>query len=449
MVARMSNRMFEAVAEAAGDKSPYRALLPGAPTLRGRAQRLVDTLRVAFRKWGQGLHFAEAGQAAEDLAQLYRLRAGIERLDAQGVRALVTAQERLRRTEVPGSYAELFSGEPLRDPRLFVANREVLATLVRAERAWQSQPDAGNAVLVLGTSGTGKSSTLGVARLKVGSRRVVIVRPAAEGEPSLVAALAHAIGTETSVEGLIQTLRGQRSAIVVDDLHHWFEPTTEGVVAFEEFLALVAATGSSTFWIAAMASEAFEVWNETVPLSQAFASIPHLRPVGARELEAVVTSRHDLSGLELEFPRTLGSRLAKRILSRSARASFVRHLAADANGNLRRSMALWLAHARPSGDRIVLVPVHAFGWELPFIRPMKPAVKATLAMLVRHGALREATLARCMGASEDEARQTVRFLVAAGLVERGAVAGQYAIRMSLRDDLVFALIDEGLLGGGD
>ena len=447
-VTRLSNRMFVALAEAAaGQRSRVADATTRRGSLRVRARRWLGRARTLLRKWGMGLHFAEAGQAAEDLAHLYRLRAGLEHLDAHGIRALVTEQRNARRGVVPESYARWFTVDPVQDPRLYVANRDVLSTLVQAERAWQADADTGNAILVLGSSGMGKSSTLSVARLKVTNRRVIMLRGAGAGERSIMTALAQLLGTEDSERALSETLRGQRSAILIDDLHHWFAPTTAGVEQFEAFLRLIATTAESTFWIACMACESYEVWNQTIPLQQAFAALPRLRPPDAHELETVMCARHELSGLDLEFPRTLSVRVTERLLRRSPRTTFARALAKESHGSLRRAMELWLAHARTEDETITLRPLHTFGWDASFIRPLPPAVKATLALVVRHGFLDAPTIARCLGATDDDVEQTVRFLVAAGLVNRGD--SRSPIYASLRDDLVFALREDGLLAGGE
>lgn len=447
-VARMSNRMLEAVIEAAGGAARVSTQSSQTDRLWGRARHALEAVLIRWRRLARGLHLAEAGQAAEDLAQLYRLRAGLHRLDAQAIRGLIAEQERLRQTDLVDSYAALFSGEPLRDPRLFVANADVLDALLAAERAWQAKPEQGNSVLVVGPSGSGRSSMVGIARLRVSSRRVVVVRPAVEGDASVFAAVAHALGTEASTASLTRILQSQRSVIILDDLHAWFSPTPAGVDELEGFLALIAATQASTFWVASMPSEAFEVWSETVPLEHAFAAIPHLRPVGHRDMEAVVAARHALSGMELSFPSTLAARLAQRFLHRSARASFVRHLAAASNGNLRRAMELWRVHARMAGDTIALQPIHTLGWGFAFLRQMTPQLKATLAALVCHGALDESVLSRCIGADERDMRQTLRFLVASGLVHRLPACGRFTVRPSVQDDLIHALAKDGVIAGG-
>jgi hypothetical protein len=180
-------------------------------------------------------------------------------------------------------------------------------------------------------------------------------------------------------------------------------------------------------------------------LTQAFASIPRLQPLPARELQTVLSTRHNLSGLKVVFPSTFWTRLAKRLFRRSSQATFIRSLAAVGHGNLRRAMQLWLAHADVEGHVVTLRPIHGFAWGLPFARQLPPAVKALLATLLRHGAVAESVLAHWVGMSRKDTHQLLRFLVASGLVEFVSTCDRYAVRVAAQDDLTSALASDGIL----
>jgi hypothetical protein len=293
---------------------------------------------------------------------------------------------------------------------------------------------------------------LAVARLKLEARRVLVVGRE-PGDASIVEALSHVLTTEASVEALERALLHQRSAILVDDLQDWFAPTAAGIAALDDFLRLITATQPTTFWIAGMRTEAFEAWDGTVGLGHAFAAVLQLQPITAEDLDAVLTARQRLSGYDVVFPTTLGSRIAERLLGRSARASFVRSLAAASGGNPRAALQLWSAHAREDeaadGRGIVLRPVHSFGWGLPFVRQLDSTVKAALSSLVRFGALSQPALQDAVGTGTEEARQVVRFLLAARLAERDPTGDRISIPVALRDDLVAALAEEGVVAGGE
>jgi hypothetical protein len=449
-VARMSNRIFEAILARSSEIDPSSGSAPG--------ERLWSRLRDAVRRTADRLErrlvgsiVAETGHDASELAHLYRVQAGIERLDAAAIRALIDRQAELRAACAGETYASWFSPEPVRDPRLFVVHRSALEDVVAAEGVWHRQPELGNAVLVVGASGSGKSSVLGLARLKVAARRVVVLRSAAETTGSIVDALADTLGTEPTPDAVRGALRHQRSVIMIDDLQEWLPPTPEGVQALASFVGLVGATQTSTFWIASMGAEAYEVWTAASDLGRAFAATPHLRAMEAPELERALLARQQLSGAAVAFPATLGARVAARLLNRSPQRSFFRALAAASHGSIRRALALWLAHAYPgpeASDRIEMRPIRALGWNLAFVRLLDPAERAGLGAVARHGSLSAAVLRRCLGGPPDHARHVVRFLLSAGLVEPVGSGDAIAVRKSIRDDVVRALADEGIVAGG-
>jgi hypothetical protein len=392
------------------------------------------------------LRAGEVGQAAEDLALRYRLRVGQQRLDAHAIRSFLEDQRALRRTRISGLPGSLFTTDPLRDPRLFVANREALTTIVRAERTWQAQPAAGNAVLVVGGSGTGKSSTIGIAQLKLATRRVITVRHQGEqdGEgASLRAALARALGV-TDDDAIVQaSLRSAPTTVVIDDLQQFFPPSDEGLRALEAFVELVVGSQAHTFWLLAMADESLAMWQGLVPLDDAFPCRVQLQAPDPAQLREILEARRELGGQRCEYPAPpwLG-----KLLRRSPQYAYVRRLAAASGGSLRRALALWRAHAEPEGELLRLRPLASLSWRLPFVQQLREEAQAILALLVRHVRLPQSAIAPALGLGEADVEVHLRFLVASGLVE--LAAGQYAITELVLDDVVLALREAGAIGGG-
>lgn len=446
-VAQMSSRLFQSLATATGSAVErsvgQHPLTQAAQWLRRGADWVTDRMRHLVELVRAG----ETGQSADELALRYHLRTGGKRVDAQVIRTYLEDQTRIRAAAIEGLYASLFTAEPLRDPRLFVAHRDALNGVIKAARTWQADHRAGNGALVLGGSGSGKSSTLGIAQLKLGARRVLAIRRRGLEAQSLLDALSRALGCELRLEAVLRALRSQRSVVVLDDVHHWLPPHREGLVELHHLTRLMMATQDSTFFLVSMSAEAFEMWSRVVPLDQSFATVVRLQPVGATTLDAVIAARHELSGMELEFPTTLRARVAQRLLGRSIRTSFIRGLVASAGGNLRRALALWLAHANSHDVRVSLRPLQAFGWSLPFLQQLGPAALAVLAVLVRHGAQTEDALARFVGKSVDEIAHLTRFLVASGLVVREQGTPEVALTGRFVDDITRALAEHGILGG--
>jgi hypothetical protein len=454
-------RLIEAVSGMAEQLSDLVTATAGGE--HGHATARVDRLtRLRLRLWRSGaralslargllraLRAGEVGQAAEDLALRYRLRVGQQRLDAHAIRSFLDDQRTLRRTRLSGLPGSLFTTEPLRDPRLFVANREALTAIVRAERAWQAQPAAGNAVLVVGATGTGKSSTIGIAQLKLATRRVISVRPLGdqgqeEGEStSLRAAVARALGVADDDAIVQASLRSAPTTVVVDDIQQFFPPSDQGLAALEAFVALMVASQPHTFWLLTMAEESLAVWQGLVPLDDAFPCRVHLQGPDAAQLREILEARRELGGQRCEYPVP---RWLSKVSRRSPQDAYVRRLAVASGGSLRRALALWRAHADPDGELLRLRPLVTLSWRLPFVQQLREETQAILALLVRHTRLPRPDLALALGVAEDDVEVHLRFLVASGLVE--LAAGRYAITELVLDDVVLALREAGAIGGG-
>ncbi|MCX4246906.1 cation:proton antiporter [Paraliomyxa miuraensis] len=444
-VTGMAEQLSDLVtATAGGDHGKATTRVDRFTRLRLRAQRLRDQVVGGLRRLIRTLRTGEVGQAAEDLALRYRLRAGLQRLDALAIRSFLDDQRALRKTRLTGLPGSLFTVEPLRDPRLFVANRDALSTIVRAERAWQSQPSSGNAVLVIAPSGTGKSSTIGIAQLKLGTRRVVSVRSFESEGTTLRGALARALGVPDDDAAVLASLRAAPAAVVVDDLQQFFPPSAEGLAALESFIALVVASQEHTFWLLAMAEESMLAWQNLVPLDDAFPCRVHLQPIEPAQLTEILEARRELGGQRCEFPAPRG---LGKLLRRSPQETYVRRLAVASAGNLRRAMALFRAHAEPEGELLRLRTLASLSWRLPFVQQLREETQAILTLLVRHERLGRPVLAQALGASEEEIEVHLRFLLASGLVELSA--GTYGITELVVDDVVLSLRESGAVGGID
>ncbi|MCA9652255.1 MAG: cation:proton antiporter [Myxococcales bacterium] len=431
-------------ATAGGDHGTAAAQLGRFERLRVRARLWQRRSTEALRRLLHALQTGEVGQAAEDLALRYRLRAGLERFDAHAIRSFLGEQLTQRRGRLEGLHASLFSGEPLRDPRLFVANRDALGAIVRAERAWQSDPAHGNGALVVGPSGTGKSSTLGIAQLKLGTRRVVSVRPIAEGT-TLRSALAAALGVADEEDAVLHALRSSASIVVIDDLQRYFSPTADGLEQMEAFITRVVATRSHAFWLVATAEESLMAWQGLVALDEAFPCRVHLQPLDLPTLAAVIEARRELGGHRCVYPAPRGAWLAK-LMRRSPQDTYMRRLGAVAGGSLRRAMDLWRAHAELVDDALRLRPIVALSWRLPFVQQMRPEAQAILTLLVRHGDQPHVAIAAGLGMDDEAIEVHLRFLIATGLVEERL--GALGIKEFIKDDLVAALRETGSVGGG-
>ncbi len=440
-VDEMSQRLVEASrAVARGQRSNIETL----PTRQERVRSLAEEAVASVRRLSlRATRFLQGGTAA-DLAQRYRQRARSERLDAQSVRALLEEQRKRRTPGVEGIYASLFTSGPLRDPRLFALHRDQLRATVKAERAWQSDTRKGNGALVIGPVGSGKTSTLVIAQLKLSTRRVFTVRHAGAHGDTIWHALGRTFDVEPNPEALAKVMGNTRSVMLVDDLHTWFTPSREGIADFRRFLCFMAEQSEQTFWLASVAAESMEVLRALAPIESAFGSIVRLHRPSAEQLDAAIAARHELAGLGLELPRHWRADLRRRLLRRSERASYAQDIEAASAGNLRRALQLWLAHAGVQGETIMLEPIYAFAWGVPFISRLPNAVLVVLATLMRHGPSTVLSLGHASGLAKTDLVQAVRFAMASTLIRETERTGHYELDPSFADDIAVGLQDAGV-----
>lgn len=443
-VDEMSQRLVEAArAVARGQRSNVETL----PTTQERVRSVMREALTSLRGLsGRAMGLVEGG-AAGDLAERYRLRARGEKLDAQSVRALLDEQRKRRVPGVSGLYASLFTAGPLRDPRLFALHRDQLRATVKAERAWQSDTRKGNGALVIGPVGSGKTSTLVIAQLKLSTRRVFTVRHAGTQEDTIWHALGRSFDVEPKPEALAKVMGNTRSVMLVDDFHTWFAPDRQGIEDLRRFLCFMAERAEQTFWLASISAEAMEVLQALAPIESAFGSIVRLGRPSADDLDAAITARHDLAGLNLELPRHWRSDLRRRLRRRTERTSYAQDIASVSSGNLRRALQLWLAHASLRGETISLESLSGFTWSVPFIARLPVPVLAVLATLMRHGSGSVESLCRCSGLAKAELVQAVRFAAASTLVRETERTGHYELDPDFADDIAVGLQEAGVFRG--
>jgi len=386
------------------------------------------------------------GEAPQSLGRHYRLRSGAEQADAADIRAYLRDAAAAVDAQLPSMYRALFSTKPVRDPRLFVAYRGALQEVVRVERAWQQDATTGNGVLVVGASGSGKSSMVHVARLKLSTRRVIVVPNRSRVEESLLGYIARELSCAASPREIEQALSRGRTAIVIDDLHTWIELGPEGVAALDTLLSLVVATGGTTFWLAATAEEWLEGIKPLLPVAAAFAQVVRLRGVTEAILGDVIDSRQALTGLAIHYPAGWRARLVGRLMRRPPRETYLAQLTGATRGSLRQSIRTWLRAAAENPEvKGVDMGAVEMRWGLPFLSQLSATQVGVLALLTRFGMRRSADLGDALALPVEHVAREVRFLTAAGLVKENAP--WIEIPIAVRDDVAVALSQFGAVVG--
>ena len=380
--------------------------------------------------------------AVAGLNEDYRLRSGQTLLSASEIAAMVpTVSDHL-----PREYLALFAEQPIRDPRLFVANREALRCASRAEREW-IDGSLGNGMLVIGGPGTGKSSLLAVAQLKLTTRELLWLPAHQRG---LLAALASELRCPARESLVLRRLQDRKRVVIIDDIQRILTPGPEAASELEWLLGLIAATSTTCFWLVSIERELQRLVEPLINLRIAFATVVELAGHKVEELETALLARHRLSGKPLRYPplprlRGLLGRIPG-VPTRSRERHFFADLADASTGNLRMALREWCRVAVVAGDETALsAPGRNRG--LPFLRQLPVPALGVLVTLLRFGACRPAELSEALATPADQLHRWLHFLAITGLVARDE-QDSYQCPPRVRDRLARELAELQMFTGG-
>ena len=368
----------------------------------------------------------------------YRLRSGLSLPSAAAIAKLVEAESR---SELGSDYLALFHDRPIRDPRFFVANRNLLKTINRAERSWHQQRQA-NAALILGGPGTGKTSLLNVAALKLSTRHLIWLRDDRKG---VVAGLASELHCPVEFDAVLHRLRERPRAVVVDDLERRLPVDGRAVDELELLTRLIAETSDTCFWLVAAGRELHHLLAHHWPLRVGFSEIYELGDLDGEALAGLILARHRISSLELSFPLSRPRRAIAGLLGQPAgqQRRYFAGLAKTAKGNIRAALIEWCRTGLVVDETLVLEQA-ARARALPFVRQLPTTALAILALTTRFGPCSRSDIGAALVRDSGELERHLHFLVTAGLLEIDD-RNRFGCPASVRDVLVPELGDLDVL----
>jgi Kef-type K+ transport system membrane component KefB len=406
----LGDRLTRALHDATGTGDPTRWVSRRTDIARRQVGRELSRLRERGEElWGQLRERFSTVAAA--LTSDYLLRSGRSLPSATAIAKLVEADNAVR---VPADYAALFVDQAIRDPRFFVANREALRTIGRAERSWQQRRTA-NGVLIVGGPGSGKTSLLNVASLKLATRDLTWLL---DDRVGFIAALAGELHCPAELDEILRRLLDRPRVIVIDDLERRLPVGGQAIDELELLTQLIARTSSSCFWLVAVSRELQLLLARSWPLRVGFSDIVELGELDADELSAVILARHRISHLELSFPLSPARRLLAKLFGREVsgqQGRFFTGLARTAGGNLRAALSEWCRTGVVDGETLVLERgVRARN--MPFVRQLPNTALALLATILRFGPAARTSLATELLREGPELERWVHFLISAELL---------------------------------
>ncbi len=332
----------------------------------------------------------------------------------------------LRSATIPMGYREAFrAGIDIQAEGTLPKSRAlVLDKLNEVVDRWQREPGPGAAVLTA-ESGMGKTVVLDHLQSSLEDRVPVfrarltekILRPA-----DLSSFLAPVLGLDPTLgpDGLAEALDDRSPRVViVDDVHHLFMRTVGGYDAFAALVRLVVASGDDTFWVLAIGEYAWDFLSRRHPGEHHFDDVIQLPPLGAEELEGLITRRHETTGFELEFDEVIhsggggttdeGLRLVESV------DGFFLLLTDASGGNPDIAQRLWLDALSPGDNGTLRVGLFPSPNE-ERLRDAGAEALFTLAGFILHETLTTEELATVTNVGRGEAEASVERLRARGVL---------------------------------
>ncbi|MFO7567028.1 MAG: cation:proton antiporter [Enhygromyxa sp.] len=430
---RLGDRLSAALHEATGADDAARWVSRRTDRAKRQVGRELARQRErALELWTRLRERAQTVAAA--LSSDYRLRSGRELPSPAAIAKMIEAYETPR---VSREYATLFADQPIRDPRFFVANREVLKAIARAERNWQQQRTA-NGLLVIGGPGSGKTSLLNAATLKLATREILWLPEERDG---LLVSLAAELHCAVELDAVSRRLLDRPRVIVIDDLERRLPFDHRAIDELELLGQLIARTAASSFWLVAAQRELQQLLAHDWPLRVGFAERVELARFDGEALAAVILARHRISHLQLSFPLSPSRRLLARVLGREPsgqQGRFFAALARYSGGNLRIALTEWCRIATIEDQTLHLEPL-ARARRLPFLRQLPTTALAILALVLRFGPSPRETIGAALRREVAELDRWVHFLLTAELLvadEHGLLHCPAQIRDVLTPELI-------------
>ncbi len=404
---------------------------------------LQDGAAATRQRWLQGVLDSVRGRVNGIVDWLQRHSPTVKTLrDATDLRRAV---ERWRGERLNEPTLRWFSQRPVRDERIFSAQRELLEAVVDEESAWLAGER--RSVLLRGSIGSGKSSLLNICELELHSARTLrLDGQGPEQTGTVFEALGIALGCEASDAALERQLSYQTPAILIDNLDTWIARSRDRVAELERLLSLITRTQSTAFWFVAIERTALDAFDELCHVSEVFTRVLQCRPLSAAELSELVETRRHRAGLQMTFRRTALGAFLGRVGLGGERDLYFRTLVNTTGGNPGRALAEVVRSATLRDGQLQLDATALRRGRARVAQALTTAQLAILATVVRHGPTDLDGLRQELGLPREQLERHLAFLAGASLLELVREGVAYDLPSSSRWLVVLELQRLGAVG---
>ncbi len=389
--------------------------------------------RMAATQLRRTLHRAQ--REAQRIVRLGHAAVGTTDVDEAALRETVDALATVDTVlaDLPLVYRRLFSFRPLQTEDLFVGREEDQAALKHHADRWTD--GLTNAVVVTGPAGSGRSSLLNILRkthFRSAQRHSIELTERVTSEADVAGHVVQALNLSLSptdnltLEAVAEHMGAQPvpnrlRVCTIEHLEHLFSRSVGGTALGARVLGFLSRTDTRVFWIATTTEETWQFVEASEPAAARLLVRHALAPMDRSELEEIIMTRHQRSGLPLVFDcpdesqHPILARRVRAIDDQERQQAFLRteyfNRLHDACGqNVVLALFYWFRSVTLDADETTLRvrPLVPISFDVLDTLPLPHAF--ALKALLEHGTLTVAELAEVHGVELDESHALLETL---------------------------------------
>ncbi len=228
------------------------------------------------------------------------------------------------------------------------------------------------------------------------------------------------------------------AVLVIDDLSLWWEKSEDGLAVITQIMALINKYSSQCLFVVNMSKPSFELINRLMHIEDFFIHIIELEPFNSEELQQIVMSRHQSSGMKLRLHNSPRDHLRPWDFARLFAKYF-----SYSKGNAGVVLNAWLANITDIDKNIITIKPPRIP-DLSMLEQLKPDWYLLIVQVILHKRANLRKLARINMDNIRDVKSTVEVLKRAGLIVENQ-PGIYEVNSYIYPHIQSVLIQKEML----